>query len=402
MAVNDRKRLGKRVVDALQPSNARFIVWDSDLPAFGVEVMPTGVKSYKLMYRAQGRLRKLTLGRHGAITAEQARVLAEQALGSVAHGRDPAGDKIAARDAMLFGPAFEDWLQRHVEAKRKRATQESYRLTYAKHVKPKLGSRRIADIGRADVAAIHRSMRATPYAANRAVACLRSFFSWGERQGLLPENSNPAKLIEPYRERKRERLLTPDELARLGAAIKASESDEWPWAIAAIRLLILTGARRGEILAMRWADVDLSAGVVRLADSKTGAKTLHLGAPAREVIAAVPRLPDNPHVICGRKRGGPLIGLPAVWWRIRKRADLPDVRIHDLRHAFASVAAMGGTPLLTIGRLLGHSQPAVTDRYSHFASAPLVQAADRISESIAAQLDGSQGADVIALPIRSR
>lgn len=401
MAKDDRKRIGKRVVDALERKEARYVVWDADLPAFGIEVSPNGSKSYKLFYRARGRLRKLTIGRHGAITAEEARDLAEKALGSVAHGHDPAGDKLAARRGVRFSEAFEDWLERHVVAKRKSATQEQYGLLFTKHLKPRFGTRRIVDITRADIAGLHKALKATPYAANRAVACLRSFFGWCERQGLRPDNSNPARLIEPYREKKRERLLTADELARLGAALKESEAEEWPWATAALRLLLLTGARRGEVLAMRWDQVDLATGTARLPDSKTGAKTIHLGAPARAVLAGIPRMPDNPFVICGRNKGGPLIGLPAVWWRVRKRAGLGDVRIHDLRHAFASSAAMGGTPLLTIGRLLGHSQPAVTDRYSHFASAPLVLAADRIAETIAGQLDAGVSAEIVPFAKRT-
>ena len=388
MSRHDRKRITKSLVDDLAYGAKRYVVWDKDLPAFCVEVLPSGVKAYRLMYRAGGRLRNLTLGRHGSITAAEARDLAEKALGTVAHGGDPAGDKARARGASRFDEAFEDWLDRHVRAKRKPATQQQYELLFEKHFKPRLGARRVADIARADVSALHKRMRKTPYAANRAVACLRSFFTWTERQGIRPDHSNPARLIEFYRETSRERLLSPEEIARLGVAIKASDGEEWPYALAAIKLLLFTGARRGEILALRWAEIDEAASVARLPDSKTGAKTLHLGSPARKVLASIPRQKDNPYVICGRLKGGALIGLPATWRRVRKRAGLPDLRLHDLRHAFASSAAMGGTPLLTIGRLLGHSQPAVTDRYSHFASAPLVLAADRISESIAAQLDG--------------
>lgn len=381
-------RINKSSVDDLQPAANRFVVWDDDLPAFGVEVQPSGAKSYKLMYRAAGRLRKLTLGRHGAITAKEARDLAKKALGSVANGRDPANEKSEARRAQTIASAFEEWLDRHVDAKRKPKTRVEYHRLYRKHIKASLGSRSVKDVERADVTALHRKLSASPYVANRVVAVLRSFFSWCERQSLRPQHSNPASRIEVFRESRRERMITPDEFARLGEVLRSATADEWPWAIAAIMLLLFTGARRGEVLGLRWSDVDLERGTARLSDSKTGAKTVYLSQAACAVLKNTPRQPDNPYVICGRLKGQPLIGLPRVWRRLRKRAGLADLRIHDLRHAFASSAAMGGMPLLTIGRLLGHSQPSVTDRYAHFASSPLVTAADTVAEAIRLQLDG--------------
>jgi integrase len=205
----------------------------------------------------------------------------------------------------------------------------------------------------------------------------------------LPLNTNPARLVEFNREVKRERLLTPDEAAALGSALEASRDRESPWTIAAILLLLFTGARRGEILGLEWAAIDLEAGTARLRDSKTGAKTLFLSAAARAVLERLPRRPDNPYVICGEIKGKPLIGLPRAWRRIRKRAGLDDLRLHDLRHAFASAAASRGTPLLTIGKLLGHSQPSVTNRYAHLASAPLVEVADHVAAALEAQIGGA-------------
>ncbi|MGE0054019.1 MAG: tyrosine-type recombinase/integrase [Hyphomicrobium sp.] len=380
-------RISKSSIDALPTAEQRYVVWDDRLPAFGIEVMTTGVKSYKLMFRHHGRLRKMTLGRHGAITAEEARDLAKKALGRVANGSDPAQEKLEARRAETLSVAFEDWLKKHIDTKRKATTRSEYHRLYNKHVKPALGTRPVRDINRADVSQLHRKLSDSPYVANRVVALLRSFFSWCERQSIRPLHSNPASRIDIFREVKRERVLSPDEFAELGRALRSS-AEEWPYAIAAILLLLFTGARRGEILGLRWAHIDLVAGTARLPDSKTGAKTLYLSEAARAVLADLPRQPDNPFVICGIIKGQPLIGLPRIWRRIRKRAGLEDVRMHDLRHAFASAAAMGGMPLLTIGRLLGHSQPSVTDRYAHFASSPLVSAADSVANEIKLQLEG--------------
>lgn len=381
-------RINKRSIDALSPRAGRYVVFDDKLPAFGVEIMPSGLKSYKLWYRVGGRLRKLTLGRHGAITAEEARELAKKALGAVANGGDPANEKAESRRAQTVATAFEEWLDRHVDAKRKPATRIEYRRLFEKNIKWRLGTRQLKDVERADVMALHRALSASPYVANRAVATLRSFFTWCERQGLRPLNSNPARLVEPFREVKRERMISPVEFARLGVALRKAAKDEWPWATAAIMLLMFTGARRGEILALRWDEVDMKAGVARLPDSKTGAKTIYLSQPALSVLKSVPRQCDNPFVICGRLKGQPLIGLPRMWRRVRASAGLKDLRLHDLRHAFASAAALGGTPLLTIGRLLGHSQPSVTDRYAHLASSPLVSAADTVAAAIQLQLNG--------------
>lgn len=379
-------RISKSSVDDLKPRAQRFIVWDNTIPAFGVEVQPSGAKSYKLMFRARGRLRKLTLGKHGSITPDEARKLARKALGNVAAGSDPAQEKLEARRAQSLGRAFEEWLDRHIEVRRKPATRVEYRRLYVRDIKPALGAKPLADVTRADVLALHRGLSKSPYVANRVVATLRSFFTWCERHEIRPLNSNPARLVEMHREVKRERCLSDDDFARLGEALRASEDIESPWTIAAVLLLLFTGARRGEVLNLRWDEIDLAAGTARLRDSKTGKKTVYLSAAARAVLERVSRRADNPYVICGDKPGCRLVGLPRAWRRIRKRAGLADLRIHDLRHAFASAAALNGTPLLTIGKLLGHSQPSVTDRYAHLASAPLVHVADQVASEIERQI----------------
>jgi len=393
-----RLRLTKQSVEDLRPADDRFVVWDVDIKGFHVEVLPSGKRSFRLTYRPPGsrRVRKMTLGVFGAITVDEARKLAKRNLGAVANGADPAKDRAAARQAATVGTAIEHWLTEHVEPRRKARTAATYKALWTGKAARALGSIPLAEVSRADIAALHRKYRATPYQANRLAAMLRAFFNWAERQELRPANSNPVRLIELYREEKRDRLLTSD--GRLGEALRKEEAEAEAshdlarhWALAAIALILFTGARRGEILGLRWDEIDLDAGVARLPDSKTGKKTLHLGTPARAVLARVKRLPDNPYVICGRLRGAPLVGLPKIWERVRQRAGLPGLRLHDLRHAFASTAAMNGMSLPTIGRLLGHSQPAVTDRYAHFASSPLVDAADRVAEMIAKQLAGNGG-----------
>ncbi len=156
-----------------------------------------------------------------------------------------------------------------------------------------------------------------------------------------------------------------------------------PWIAAAVRLLLFTGARLSEILTLRWSEVDFDNGLLRLPDSKTGAKTIYLPPPAIEVLRTLPRIDGDPHVICGAKSGAHLVNLEKPWRQVRKAADLGDVRLHDLRHTFASVAARNGLSLPVIGALLGHSQPATTARYAHPSADPLREAASRIAEEIA-------------------
>jgi integrase len=222
-------------------------------------------------------------------------------------------------------------------------------------------------------------------------------FNVAEDWGLRPENSNPCRRIKKFKETPRERFLSPDELKRLGEALAdADAKGESPYVTAAIRLLLFTGARLNEILSLEWSHVDLKANLLRLPDSKTGAKTIALPAPAVEILSALPKQEGNPHVICGARDGAHLINLQKPWRRIRKAAGLEDVRLHDLRHSFASVAVAGGMSLPLIGSLLGHSQPATTQRYAHLADDPRRAAADAVASTIAASMTGA-GAEIIPL-----
>jgi integrase len=216
------------------------------------------------------------------------------------------------------------------------------------------------------------------------LALLSKFFNWCERHGYRPDGSNPCRHIEKYKEKRRERFLTPQELAQLGEALADSEEHETvsPFAIAAIRLLVLTGARLSEILTLQWSYVDFEHSLLRLPDSKTGQKVIYLNAPALQVLTDLPRLEGNPFVICGKREGARLINIQKPWRRIRKAAGLDDVRIHDLRHSFASIAAGSGQSLPVIGALLGHSQPQTTARYAHLSADPLRTANDAIGRRL--------------------
>jgi integrase len=285
------------------------------------------------------------------------------------------------------------------------------------------GALKAVALARAHVAALHVRMADRPYAANCAAAVWSKAFAWGATRGLIPEGHNPMKGLQKYREQGRERFLTTDELARLGAALVEGETIGLPYlvdtekpsakyapkasnrrtltdphAVAAIRLLILTGARLREILHARWEHMDIERGVIFLVDSKTGRKPVYLSAAALEVLAGLPRIEGNPYIIPGEKAGQPKADLKKPWAAVCKAAGLEGVRLHDLRHSFASIGAGASMGLPVIGKLLGHSQAATTHRYAHLDADPLRRAVDTIGATISAAMSGEKTRNVVAVP----
>jgi len=304
-------------------------------------------------------------------------------------GADPAADKITRKEAPVMAELANRFLAEHAEAKRKGSTAAEYRRLIDKIILPALGKRKVTDITRADITKLHHTNRAAPYQGNRVIAVLSKMFNLAERWGLRPDGSNPCRHIEKFAERERERMLSPVELASLGDALAVYDGS--PYAVAAVKLLVFTGARLGEVLGLRWEWIDFERGEARLPDSKTGAKTLHLPPPALAVLADLPHLDGNPHVIVGKRKGAALVNLEKPWRAIRKSAGLDDVRLHDLRHAFASVAASSGMGLPIIGKMLGHTQAATTARYAHLASDPVKAAAAAVAGKIAAAMASGKG-----------
>lgn len=389
-------RITKRSVDALKPEAGRDVLaWDDELRGFGVRVKPSGVRSYIVQYRsAAGRSRRLTLGRHGPVTPEAARRRAKVLLGNVAEGADPAAEREEKAQAGTMAALAERYLTDYAEVRKKPTSLRGDRYLLARHVLPRLGPLALAKLTVQDVAGLHHAMRATPYAANRALRLLSKMLNLAERWGLRPDGTNPCRKVEPYAEEKRRRFLSADELARLGAALEEMQATD-ATATAAIRLLLFTGARMGEVLGLRWEWVDFERACLRLPDSKTGAKEIPLGAPALEVLAALPR--TGPWVIPGRDAGAPLVNLNKAWRRIRLRAGLPDVRIHDMRRTAASAGASAGLSLEAVGQLLGHAQAATTKRYAFLFDDAKRSAADAMSARIAEGLRRRPAGNVVPL-----
>ena len=388
MASIRRARISKTTVDALQPGE---MLRDTEIIGFGVR-RQRGAPVYFVRKRIDGLGKWITIGTHGAgWTADKARKAAQSILGTIADGKDPVATKRLDRDRSRVADAAELFLLHH-GPKLKSRTREEYERLFKLHILPAFGHRRVDEINRTDVARFHAERSATKSGANFALACLSKFMSWAEEHGLRPDNSNPCRRVKKYAAVKRERYLTGEEFTRLGAELDRTddEGEDSPFVTAALRLLILTGARLNEILTLKWSFVDLERGLLFLPDSKTGQKSIRLSEAAVAVLAGLPRLSGNPHVLPGRVEGGHLINLQKPWRRIRERAGISDVRIHDLRHSFASVAAASGGSLPMIGKLLGHSQPQTTARYAHLADDPLRELNERVGGAIADALAGNR------------
>ena len=378
-------KLTKRAVEAIEPESKDLLVWDADLPGFGLRVTPKGRRSYIVAYRTNtGQQRRPTLGQHGVLTTDEARAEARRMLRAVSLGGDPVGEEKAAKGGITMAGFSKEFLEKHAFVKKKARSADGDRRNLENHVLPRLGSKPVISIERKDIAKLHHDMRETPGAANRVVALLSKMFNLAEQWGYRPDNSNPCRHIEKYKERKIERYLTGEELGRLGAALRSAETenDFAPSALAAIRLLMFTGCRKEEILSLEWRFVDLESRCLRLPDSKTGAKVVYLNEAALAVLESVERQADNPYIIVGNKPGTRLVSLKRPWEHIRNAADISDVRIHDLRHCFASIGAASGLGLPIVGALLGHKDTSTTQRYAHLDANPLRDANELIGQKL--------------------
>ena len=377
-------KLTKRVIDAAEIQAAEYFIWDDELPGFALRVLPSGRKGYIVQYRAGRRSRRMSLGPSTVLTCEPARTRAIGIIAAARNGDDPAAERDAERKTITVKELAERFDKEHVSVRVKETTAKGYRRLIERTILPALGRHRVTEVTRADIAKLHHDLRHIPYEANRCLEVISKMFSLAEMWGLRPDGSNPRKHIKKYAEEKRERFLSPAELKRVGDVLREMEDEgiELSSAIAAARLLILTGCRLGEIMTLQWEHVDLAGRALRLPDSKTGAKVVHLGQPAIDVLMGIKKVDKNPWVIVGTLSGARLTDLQPFWQRVRARAGLKDVRIHDLRHTFASTAVAAGQGLPMIGKLLGHTQVQTTARYAHLAADPVKSAAETVSSSL--------------------
>lgn len=396
-------KLTKRVVESANTSERDIFLWDDDLRGFGVRIFRSGKRSYFVQYRIGKRTRRYTIGYHGIWTLEAARKEAKALLGKVAHGGDPTIER--ERASLTVGQLCDLYLTEGMVTAKSSSIRQA-KSNIDNHIKPLIGISFAAKLSRGEIQLMMRDIASGKTAkttrlgprsvsrvrggkgtANRVVTTLCAALNLGVSYCVRIDN--PALKIKRFSGKKLDRFLSPAELSRLGSVLAAAESIgvENAYAIAALRLLILTGCRKNEILSLEKNWVDIHNRCLRLPDSKTGAKVVHLGEPAIRLILALKPLDGNPYLLPGRIEGMPVTNLASVWRRIRASAGLDDVRIHDLRHSFASMGASNGDSLLVIGALLGHRSTKTTQRYAHLTDHPVRLAADRIAAAISGYLE---------------
>ena len=408
-------KIGRKALSQLPPVDRPTSFYDTDLTGFGLRAFPSGAHSWFIEYRpgAGGRRinkRRMVIGTAKTLTPDAARRQAANLLAKVKLGQDPALDRANIRQAETVKDLFATYLDEHVRAKKKPSTAALFEMYVDKHINPAIGNRTAIALTHDEVGKLHRKIGKTrPVTANRILSLISATYAYGIKAKFLkPSVGNPALGIEKFGEEGRERYLSEAELLRLGDAIREAETVgiEWaaqdqskpkakharksaekrrtiigPHAAAALRILLFTGARLREILNLRWENVDQQRGLLFLPDSKTGKKTIVLGSAALAVLEALPRV--GHYVIAGNDPDKPRADLQKPWALIAKRAGLDGVRLHDLRHSFASVGAGSGLGLPIIGKLLGHANSSTTERYAHLAADPLRRASDAISAAIA-------------------
>ena len=458
------KKITITSVQVLKPSET---LWDTETKGFGCRCQKES-KTFILKYRyGKGRTARqylYTIGKLGSPwTPDTARNEAKKILGRIANGKNPASERQQQKKASSIDEAF-NFFMKDSKGKRGERTIEEYQRLYNKLTKPSLGHHRMQDVTHADIARLHSSLSNTAPQANRLLQMLSAFFNWCIKHGYKPEGSNPCRNIDKYKEKSRERFLSEKELFALSKALvrydqeyshlkemshKKNKTGQTAtntvtlYTTAAIRLLLFTGARRNEILTLKWSDVDFQNRLIRLQESKTGQKTIYLSAPALKILNEIPRIEGNPYVIAGHKEKSCLVNITAPWKRIRQMATidlwqenenlailvdkaqrtlpkdcrigdlfsavtelankekttlplcLMNVRIHDLRHNYASTAVASGHHLKVIGSLLGHADTKTTERYAHLANDPLQTASEVISKRLLDAMAGQSGEDKV-------
>ncbi|WP_131118472.1 site-specific integrase [Lichenihabitans psoromatis] len=412
-------RITKRLIDALQADGRDAVTWDGELTGFGVRMRPSGAKSFIVSYRLGGRnapMRKVTIGAVGKIDVEKARAEARRILAGAELGQDRAADLARSRAELSIAGLCDLYLAEGCETK-KASTLATDRGRIERHIKPLLGGKRVGELTRIDVERFMRDVANGKTAADirtkkhgraiveggkgtatRTIGLLGGILTFAVVRGMRADN--PVRGVKRYTDKKGQVFLSAEQLGKVGAALaEAERQGANPSAVAIIRLLAFTGARKGEIVGLRKDELDLTRGYLRLHDSKTGQKAIPIGAPAIEVLTGLPMLEGTPFVFPASTGAMSFQGVEKVWRKVRVAAGFPNLRLHDLRHSYASAGLARGDSLSVIGAILGHADVKTTSRYAHLADDPIRAAANGIARSVQAAFENQPAARVI--PLRS-
>jgi integrase len=371
-----RTKLSDSAIEAISTPSKETVLWDSEVPGLGVKVTAKGARTFFCYYRnVAGEQRKPKIA-STAIGIDEARKIAREWLVLVARGGDPSHDRKTLRSSPTVAELATRYLEEHARPFKKASSVAQDRTNLTRCVIPLLGTRKVVTLSRRDVTLFHLRMRRTPTTANRVLALLSSMFSFAIRSEIVKEN--PCRLVPRFRERKIHRDLNSSQFQALSIALDKAGSKSKS-SVALLRALLLTGCRRSELVNLRWDEVDLEKGLLNLADSKTGEKTVFLNDAAVEIIRE--QVGEHLELVFPSPSGKPIRGIYHLWNSVRVSAGIPDFRIHDLRHNFASMAIASGASLPTVGRLLGHKSCVTTQRYAVLAETAARAAAQSVGQA---------------------
>lgn len=368
--------LTKKRIESLEPRSRAYIAWDSLITGFGVIVYPSGRKSFCIQFRDHKRKsKKHVIGSCSVMQVDDARAEARRCLALATLGNTTFLRQDTATETLL-SDVWARYEREHAQTLKISTRKENARLWLA-NISDVIGGRPVATLQKRDVADLHNRYFERPYLGNRILSLLSLLLGLSERWGLREEGTNPCSGIQRYCEKSRERVLTDRELEAIDRELTSGRYHQS--VVLAIRLLFVTGCRLREILNMKWEFIDWDARLIRFPDSKTGAKTVDMNPSVQSLLADAHQLDGNPYVCWGSVRSQPRIQIHRPWKKICEACGIPDVRLHDIRHTFASTAISHGANLIEVRDLLGHSDVQTTQRYAHLETEARREASRKVS-----------------------